>query len=324
MKLFNIRHFLMLGFLLAFFCGSLAAEADSALKLYVSLFRQNSVAVVDTATNQVLKRIPVAAGPSGMVLTRDDRRLYIASERSSTLSVVDTATDTVKETVEVGASPQGLALTPDGKTLLVAVFGKNQLLFLSTADNTVTKAVTVQKPHSIALAPDGKSAVVASQDTAHPGLVIVDLDSQAEVGSIPLETEPRALTMGPGGERLYFTLVGSNSVQVLDLATKELVHTIPVDDSPHLALFTRDEDSALIVCRGSGSLVFFDPDTDAVTGRVKVGDLPYWVTANGVDAWVTNENSNSISVVDLYAQTVTATIPLAGGPRELVVQQKEH
>ena len=37
-------------------------------------------------------------------------------------------------------------------------------------------------------------------------------------------------------------------------------------------------------------------------------------------AYVTNENSNDLSVIDLGTETVTATIPIGSGPRKVAVQ----
>src|SRR5579884_1456162 len=42
---------------------------SSAPKAYVGLFKDNSVGVIDTATQKVLTTIPVPAGPHGLVLT---------------------------------------------------------------------------------------------------------------------------------------------------------------------------------------------------------------------------------------------------------------
>jgi len=50
--------------------------------------------------------------------------------------------------------------------------------------------------------------------------------------------------------------------------------------------------------------------------------MPHWTatTSDSSTAYVTNETSNDLSVIDLGTRTVTATIPVGNAPRKLVVQ----
>src|SRR5438270_10741126 len=62
---------------------------------YVGLFGDNRVAVLDTATKQVMKTIPIPTGPHGLVMTPDSKRVYASSDGDSSVSVIDTSTDEV-------------------------------------------------------------------------------------------------------------------------------------------------------------------------------------------------------------------------------------
>jgi YVTN family beta-propeller protein len=78
----------------------------------------------------------------------------------------------------------------------------------------------------------------------------------------------------------------------------------------------------MVVSQGPGTLDLFDPTTHAARGSVGVGQAPHWIGLAGAGhaAYVTNEASNEVSVVDLDAGSVTATIPVGQGPRKIVVQ----
>ena len=58
------------------------------------------------------------------------------------------------------------------------------------------------------------------------------------------------------------------------------------------------------------------PLTSSVTSTIPVGTHPVGVavTPDGVHAYVTNSESNNVSVIDLTHNTVTATIPVGTGP----------
>ncbi len=49
--------------------------AAGAPKAYVGVFKDDAVAVIDTAQNTVLRTIPVPKGPHGLVVTPDGRKV---------------------------------------------------------------------------------------------------------------------------------------------------------------------------------------------------------------------------------------------------------
>jgi YVTN family beta-propeller protein len=87
-------------------------------------------------------------------------------------------------------------------------------------------------------------------------------------------------------------------------------------------LFTPDGKLGMVVAQGPGELDLFDPDAYTSTGTVKVGDMPHWIAATTDNhfAYVTNEKSNDVSIVDLTASAVAATIPVGNAPRKIVMQ----
>src|ERR1700724_3200051 len=87
------------------------AAAAVAPKAYIGLFKDNAVAVLDTATNKVMKTIPIPTGPHGLVVTPDGRWVYASSDGDSVVSVIDTSSDKVTATIDVGTTPHGLAIT---------------------------------------------------------------------------------------------------------------------------------------------------------------------------------------------------------------------
>jgi len=303
-----------------------ALGADTSLaagpKVYVGLFKDDAVAVIDTSQNRVVGTIAVPKGPHGLVVTPDGRKVYVSSDGASTVSVIDTASDKVVGSIEVGANPHGLAMSQDGRRLLVSAFGTNRSLVVDTATDRVVGEVAVPQVHNGTLSADGSRAYVASQKQGEAAIVILDLKTMTRAGAVPLDKTPRAIDLSPDGKRVYFTLAGSNAIQVLDTATNQIVAQIAVGASPHEAPFTVDGRWALAVSQGPGELGVLDVSSGSVAGTVTVGKLPHWVasTSDGRTAYVSNEGSNEVSVVDLAKRTVIATIPVGNAPRKIAVQ----
>ena len=304
---------------------AVAAAANTAIttpKAYVGLFQDNAVGVIDTGRNQEIATIPVPAGPHGMVLSPDGDELFVSSDGASTVSVIDTASNQVETSIEVGQAPHGLAITPDGRQVLAAVFGASQVVTIDAQTYQVVGQVSVPNPHNIAISPDGATAYVASQATDVPSLAILDVPHQAQVGSVPLDKAPRALSFSPDGTQLYFTQAGVDAVQVLDPTSNQIVAQVPVGASPHHPLFTAGGDLSLVVSQGPGELELINPKSEKLGGEVKVGAMPHWIAAtlDGQTAYVTDEGSNDVSVVDLAKGVVTSVIPVGRAPRKIVVQ----
>ena len=300
--------------------GTLLFDAIAA-KAYIGLVRDNAIAVLDTATNRVIRTIPALPRPHGIVATPDGRKVYVSSETAGTVSVIDTATDRVARTIEVGPMPHGLAVSPDGRLVVVAGFDANQVILIDAARDQVLDKIPVPWPHSSAISPDGRTAYVASQHATFPALVIIDLVRRIQTGTVPLSRAPRALTLGPDGTRLYVTVAGSEAVQVVDPVSHRTVGEISIGASPHSPLFTPDGRSGLVVAQDPGELVIVDPTTNRLRGHVTVGRTPHWIAASsdGQTASVTNEGSDTVSVVDLARRTLTATIPVGHKPRKIVM-----
>jgi YVTN family beta-propeller protein len=100
------------------------------------------IAVIDTATDQVLDRIPLAdtTDPAYKAYYSPDGK-WLLTMAGSTISLFDAANlRAPQRTVQVGASPMGIGFSADGKTALVANHGDGTVsaLDLSTAKVTTT------------------------------------------------------------------------------------------------------------------------------------------------------------------------------------------
>jgi DNA-binding beta-propeller fold protein YncE len=119
-----------------------ACAIDPAGKrLYVSLWNQAAVAVVDLEDQKVVATWPTERHPTEIVLAPDAKVLYVACANSTKVSVVDTTTGKGLETIAcalypaapAGNTPNSLTLTPDGQLLFVANADANNLAVFNVA-----------------------------------------------------------------------------------------------------------------------------------------------------------------------------------------------
>lgn len=96
-------------------------------RLYVANNNEDSVTVVDTATQRVLQTIPVrpfpgvpsGIAPTALVVAPDGRRLFVACGGINAIAVITTATGHLDGLIPTGWYPSGMAMSGDGKRLAV-------------------------------------------------------------------------------------------------------------------------------------------------------------------------------------------------------------
>jgi YVTN family beta-propeller protein len=90
--------------------GPLTAHAEPFA--YVANFSDDTVSVIDTASNTVIATVAVGSTPSGVAITPDGAFAYVANAGSDNVSVIDTASNAATATLTVGSFPNDVAITP--------------------------------------------------------------------------------------------------------------------------------------------------------------------------------------------------------------------
>jgi len=66
------------------------ATAQAQTRAYVTDHLDNTISVIDIATNTVVATIPVGLGPFAVAITPDGTRAYVSNDFDNTVSVIDT------------------------------------------------------------------------------------------------------------------------------------------------------------------------------------------------------------------------------------------
>jgi DNA-binding beta-propeller fold protein YncE/phospholipase C len=152
-----------------------ACVVDSRLhRLYVSLWAQSCVAVVDLKTRKVLARWTTEEHPNEMALANSGRWLFVANANRNSVTVVDTSSGQAAETLDAslspaalpGSTPNSLALSPDGQKLFVANACNNNVAVFDVSRIGHSRALGFIPvgwyPTSVRVTPDGRHLLVAN------------------------------------------------------------------------------------------------------------------------------------------------------------------
>lgn len=230
---------------------------------YVTNEADNTVSVIDTASNTVVATIPVRQEPNGVAITSDGIRAYVTNKLDDSITVIDTSNNAVVATIPGFILPAGVAITP-GRTdpyerddrrhqslayvtnYVATIEGSNlpasAVSVIDTASNTVVATIPVgQYPDGVAITPDGNHAYVANQ--ADGTVSVIDTVRNKVVATIPVGAGPVGLAISdrthpferdkrPLQPLAYVTSFVDNTVSVIDTASNRVLATIPVGTGP--------------------------------------------------------------------------------------------
>lgn len=143
-------------------------------RLYVSLWAQAAVAVIDTRAWRVIDRIDVEEHPNEMVMSPDGKRLFVANANRNSVSVIDIDAGKVGETLVAtltpdappGNTPNSLAISADGELLLVSNANINAVTVWEVEEPGAARSLGFIPvgwyPTCVRLTADGRRLLVAN------------------------------------------------------------------------------------------------------------------------------------------------------------------
>ncbi|HTH49598.1 MAG TPA: beta-propeller fold lactonase family protein [Candidatus Limnocylindria bacterium] len=143
-------------------------------RLYVSLWAQAEVLVLDAQTGAVQARWKAEEHPCELLLSKSGKVLYVANAARNSVTVFDAESGRTLETLSAamaadalpGSTPNSLALTPDGEFLFVANAGNNNVAVFDVEKPGKSRSLGFIPvgwyPTSVRVTPDGKNLLVAN------------------------------------------------------------------------------------------------------------------------------------------------------------------
>jgi DNA-binding beta-propeller fold protein YncE len=143
-------------------------------RLYVSLWAQSCVAVIDLKSGLVVERWPTGQHPNEMLLTKSSRYLLVANANHNTVTILDTASGKAVETLVAslspdalpGSTPNSLALSRDETKLFVANACNNNIAVFDVTVIGKSRSLGFIPvgwyPTSVRITPDGKRLLVTN------------------------------------------------------------------------------------------------------------------------------------------------------------------
>lgn len=284
---------------------------DPKTLVFVANRDSSDIAVIDTRTDQVIRRIALGkfTNPHMAMLTNDGKKLLVSATGRDRFLIVDLATQAVERTVETGQAPEHFDITMDDR---FAYVGNMEDSSVSVIDLKEGKEVRRLKgffePHGFSVLP-GDKKVYVSNFGAHE-VRSVEIPSQQMVKRLAVGDVHRAAIREP--ERYQSELKG-------------IANPTPTVDGRFI--FAADGDA--------GVVGIIDAETDRVVKTLRVGQAPWraYASPDGRFMMIPNNGDETISVIDVKTQEVVTTLQggagmtginfTQGGKKAYVISGKE-
>ena len=218
-------------------------------KVYVAIAAlPGAVEVIDAATLTSVKTIPTNGAEHNVYVTPDGKHLVAGSVGGRNMAVIDTATDKIAWTLfDAGVRPIAFDTNPDGSTrnayvelsnfhgFVVVDFKQqkeiNRITLPDVPEAERNKGQLNAAPaHGIGVTPDQKLLFVCSRLNGH--VYVYSLPDLQLVAGVKVGHDPDWITFSPDSKTAYVASAGTDSISVVDVASKKQVATIPVGKAP--------------------------------------------------------------------------------------------
>src|SRR5271155_2914847 len=241
----------------------------------------NSVAFIDTATNEVKHITYVGRAPHEAFFTPDGREVWVTVRGENYIAVLDGATYDEKTRIVLPNGPGMQIFSPDGKYGYVCSSFTPETEIIALADHAIVGKIEQASPFcpNIAATPDGTQVWFTLKDIGKTQV----FDARPPFALLKtLDTGPISnhvnIVRNPHGMFAYVTVGGLNEMQVFRADDFSKVATIPLGKLPH----------------------------------------GVWPSGDGTRVYVGLENDDAMAAVDTLTNQVIATVPIGQAPQAVV------
>lgn len=247
-----------------------------------------------------------------------------AAPTGGAVLVLDASTGATLKSRRLEGSNHNAVFSPDGSEIWTAqLVDAGTVLVLDAATLETKTSIPVGRvPAEVTFTNDGKYAFVANGTSND--VTVIDARTKAVAKTIAVDREPVGAWPGADG-LMYVDCEVAKTIKAIDPKTLKVARTYALGFTPGFAAVPSSRTDELWVTNtDAGKIVFNKTSADAKLAEVDTGPGAHALafTPDGKTAFVTNQLSGSVSVVDVSTRAVKTTIAVGGKPNGIVYRAR--
>ncbi len=263
------------------------------------------------------------------------QHLLIVNRSSHDVAVLDIDSKKIIKKIPIGIGPHEISISENNKYAFVANYGSypephsnpiasNQLKWVDKPQNTISKidlsdfnteTFTIPQTgshHGIVSSFDGSKLWVTAENE---GLVLeLDGTTGVVVDKYATMKGSHIIKNSHDFSKLYVSNIESNTISIIDLLTKKVVH-IEVPNGPEGLKISPNGNHLWVLCNRANKAVIINTGDLKIEKVIDVkGRFPVKMTFINNEAWISNVFSKNISVFDMQSYEFKVEINLETTP----------
>ncbi len=279
------------------------AVSDNGKLLVVATRENGSVSVIDTATNEVLKQIPVGQNPEfvrirgnyafvsyepsakggpppapGSAEAANTAKEDDGDKEPARIGIIDLKLGKKIREITGGPETEGVEFSKDGKQLVITNEADNTVTVHNMKSGKLIKTIKTHeygdRPRGVKVSPDGKTYLV----TLEYGNKFMVMDKKFKVlRTVDTGATPYGISYDRKGERIFVAANKAKTLEVYDAKTYAKIKDIPTGNRCWHFTFTPDDKEVLLACGKSDAVFVIDAEKLEVKQQIEDKKMPWGV-----------------------------------------------
>lgn len=245
--------------------------------LAVVAIGSNSLTLISTENNKILKTIYLGRAPHEPTFTPDSKQVWVSVRGEAYVSVVDVAQMKEIKQIPVADGPGMISFSPDGKIAYVCSSFTPEVDIVDAKSYKILKRIPVVSPFSpnIFTSPKGDWVALTHKDVGVVTVINTKTQTVAKVINTGAITNHVTFCNTDNKLLMLVTVGGENKVRIFDVADDfKQIDTINVDAMPHGIWPSPDGKQLYVGLEFSDEVQHINLQTMKVVATVKIGQSP--------------------------------------------------
>lgn len=317
--------------------------------LFVCQFTTNQIGVIDLATGEMVREIPVGAKPIALLKSPDKAYLYVANSGSGDVYMIKTSTGEIVARMSMGNQPVAMAINEAGDTLYVLDYYLNRVSVLDLKLRSMTGFIPLntfgfeerieppdccsdifgdplgkgRKPSALVLDESEGKIYVGNMGTWD--VAIIDLRQEKEVQAFDATFGINKMFLAGQEKNLFISAAGNNLeindfILKLDLKGGGKTDKLKVGAKPAGMALSPDGRIIHVIMQNDAKLISLNVADGKIIGHCSLegepGDIV--LSEDGTKAFVTNLLNGTVLIVDTKTHSIIKSLEAGVTPKALV------
>ncbi len=279
---------------------------------------ENSLAVVDLSTFQLLKKIALDAPPTEVLPAQGSGRSYVLTPSTDSVHIVG-GNLTVASSHRLGAGLFQIQPAPDGKSLFALARHSKELIHAETDSLRVIRRYKLAaEPNALDIS---KSEHAAVSSAVGQMVELFDLQS-GQRKRIELAEPVGAVRFRGDSQVLLATQPDARTIVALDVSTMHVITELPLAMRPENLCFTPDQGQLFVSGSGmDGVAVVFPYRTIEVEQTVLAGRDPGVMACSDEPAYlfVASASGSDVCILNVDSRKLIGIVDVGGRPNFIAI-----